>query len=123
MNKVKKYKHNNNMKTKYKINKNELILDITFLYEVKKNLKKLKNIYEFLNFFLEKEKIKFKGNRIKIFIDGIFIGEFNLTNFYLNKLNFKSNSFINETNSYFIPSMLIEISPNKYYKTKKIINA
>jgi len=109
------------MKTKYKINENELVLDITFLYDVQNNFKKLKNIYNYLNFLLENE-VDFYGNKIIIYVNGILIGTFYLTNFYLKKLNFNSNNLLNENNSYFIPAMMMEINPNRYYKSKKIIN-
>ena len=121
MNKNKKDKQNSYMKTKYKINKNELVLDITFLYEVKNSFKKLKNIYNYLNYLLENE-IEFQGNKIIIYVNGILIGTFYLTSFYLRKINFKNNNLLNENNSYFVPAMLTEISTHKYYKSKKIIN-
>jgi len=121
MNKNKKNKQNSYMKTKYKINKNELVLDITFLYEVKNSFKKLKNIYNYLNYLLENE-IEFQGNKIIIYVNGILIGTFYLTSFYLRKINFKNNNLLSENNSYFVPSILTEINPHKYYKLKKIIN-
>lgn len=121
MNKNKKDKQNSYMKTKYKINKNELVLDITFLYEVKNSFKKLKNIYNYLNYLLENE-IEFQGNKIIIYVNGILIGTFYLASFYLRKINFKNNNLLNENNSYFVPAMLTEINPHKYYKSKKIIN-
>ena len=36
--------HNNNMRTKYKINENELVINIDFLYDVLEKTKNIKKI-------------------------------------------------------------------------------
>lgn len=110
------------MITKYKINKDELVININFLYEVKDKPNSFKKLIKLINQIIEKENIKFYGNKIIIYIDGIFIGEIYLTNYYLNKINLNSNKEINETNSYFNQAMVLEINPNGYRKTKKVLN-
>ena len=111
------------MITKYKINKDELLINIKFLYKIKdmpKNLKKLRNL---INLIITKENINFNGNKIIIYINGIFIGEIYLTKFYLEKFDYKnSRKKLDETNSYFNPAMVLEIVPkNKKLKTKKVL--
>ena len=110
------------MITKYKINKDELVINIDFLYEVEENPKSLKIIYKYINSIIRKENIKFLGKKIIIYIDGIYIGELYLSNFYLDKkLNYLKNE-INETNSYFSYAMVLEINPDKKrIKTKKVL--
>lgn len=110
------------MITKYKINKDELVINIDFLYEVEENPKSLKNIYKYVNLIIQKENIKFLGKKIIIYIDSIYIGELYLSNFYLDKkLNYLKNE-INETNSYFNYAMVLEINPKKkIIKTKKVL--
>lgn len=111
------------MITKYKVNKEELIININFLYKVKENNSFVKNMYQYTNYILQSEKIHFLGKKIIIYIDGILIGTFYLTNFYLKKLkHFLKNIEINERNSYFVPSMVLEINPNgKKVKTQKVL--
>ena len=110
------------MITKYKINKDELVINIDFLYEVEENPKSLKNIYKYVNLIIQKENIKFLGKKIIIYIDCIYVGELYLSNFYLDKkLNYLKNE-INETNSYFNYAMVLEINPKKkIIKTKKVL--
>lgn len=110
------------MITKYKINKDELVININFLYEVKDKPKSFKKLTKLINQIIEKENIKFNGNKIIIYLDGIFIGEIYLTNYYLNKINLILDKEINETNSYFNQAMVLEINPNGYRKTKKILS-
>lgn len=111
------------MITKYKIIKDELVINIKFLYEVKEKPRSIKNIYKYINLVIEQENIKFQGNKIIIYLDGIFIGELYLTNFYLEKINYNnSKKVIDETNSFFSPAMVLEINPKKNYtKTKKVL--
>ena len=112
------------MKTKYKINKNELIINIDFLYEILEKPKNLKTIYYYLNKIIKKENIRFVGNKIILYINGILIGTMYLTSFYLKRINFFLNNFeLNEKNSYFLYNNIIEIFPySKKIKTKKILN-
>ena len=111
------------MITKYKINKDKLVININFLYEVKEKPKSFKKLTKLINQIIEKENIKFNGNKIIIYLDGIFIGEIYLTNYYLEKINYNfSKKEINETNSYFNQAMVLEINPNGYRKTKKVLS-
>ena len=111
------------MITKYKINKDELLMNIKFLYEVKEIPKNFKSLRNIINLIIRKENIKFNGNKIIIYINGIFIGEIYLTNFYLEKMNYDyQKKELNETNSYFNPAMILEIKPNpNKKKTKKVL--
>lgn len=111
------------MITKYKINKDELLMNIKFLYEVKEIPKNFKSLRNIINLIIRKENIKFNGNKIIIYINGIFIGEIYLTNFYLEKMNYDFiKKDLNETNCYFIPAMVLEIKPKKNYaRTKKVL--
>ena len=110
------------MITKYKTNKDELVINIKFLYEFKQKQKSFKQLTKLINLIIEKENIKFNGNKIIIYLDGIFVGEIYLTNYYLEKINYNLKKEINETNSYFNQAMVLEINPKKKYtKTKKVL--
>lgn len=109
------------MITKYKINKDELIINIKFLYEIKEKPKSFKKLIKLINQIIEKENIKFNGNKIIIYIDGLYIGDIYLTNYYLEKMNYNLKKEIDETNSYFNQAMILEIKQNGYTKTKKVL--
>lgn len=110
------------MKTKYKINENELVINIDFLYDVLEKIKNIKTIYYYVNKIIKKEKIKFYGKKIILYINGLLVGTIYLTKYYLQKINFYLNEEINEKNSYFFHAMITEIQPNsKKIKTKKVM--
>ena len=100
------------MKTKYKINKDELVLDINFLYDMGFNQNNDSDIYNYVNKVINENKIKFKGKRILIYINGIFIGTLYTISTYLKKIHLKNNYIFNEYNSYFERYNIIEIIPN-----------
>ena len=100
------------MKTKYKINKDELVLDIKFLYNIDFNQNNDSDIYNYVNKVISNNKIKFKGKRILIYINGIFIGTLYTISTYLKKIHLKNNYILNEYNSYFERYNIIEIIPN-----------
>ena len=100
------------MKTKYKINKDELVLDINFLYNMGFNQNNDSDIYNYVNKVISNNKIKFKGKRILIYINGIFIGTLYTISTYLKKIHLKNNYILNEYNSYFERYNIIEIVPN-----------
>ena len=98
------------MRTKFKINNQELVLDIKFLYDVGFSEKKTSDIYKFVNRAFFQKNIKFNGKKIIVYIDGILIGTIYLTNYYLKKyFRFKRTNLINEKNSYYVPSLVVEI--------------
>ena len=98
------------MITKYKLDKKELVLNIKFLYDVVFKENDEKSIYKYLNLFLEKEKINFQGKKILIYVNGIFLGTIYLTKYYLKKIKIKNyKTLIDNTNSYFLPSTIVEI--------------
>lgn len=109
------------MITKYKINKDELLININLLYEFKNKITNSKKIIKLINSIIINNQIKFKGNKIIIYLNGIYIGEIYLTNYYLKKLNnnYLKNE-INNTNSYFNKANIVEIKPNGKYLTKSI---
>ena len=99
------------METKYKINKNELVLDIKFLYDVGFNKNNFEDILKYVNRFLKSQKIKFLGNRIFLYVNGIFLGIIHTTSFYLKKLNLKNNYLeLNSYNSYFEKHNILEVN-------------
>ena len=100
------------MKTKYKINKDELVLDINFLYDMGFNQNNDSDIYNYVNKVINENKIKFKGKRILIYINGIFIGTLYTISTYLKKIHVKNNYILNEYNSYFERYDILEIIPN-----------
>ncbi len=111
------------MKAKYKINKDNLIITFNFFYDCINNPNNIKNIKNYINFIIKKENIKFNGNKITIYINGILIGVFYLTNYYLNRLNLsKKTNILTNNNSYFYEAKLLEISPKGYTKSKKVLS-
>ena len=100
------------MKTKYKINKDELVIDINFLYDMGFNQNNDSDIYNYVNKVINENKIKFKGKRILIYINGIFIGTLYTISTYLKKIHVKNNYILNEYNSYFERYDILEIIPN-----------
>ncbi len=102
------------MKTNYKINKNDLILDIKFLYDVGFNKNNDDDVIEYVNKFFKRNKIRFQGNRILVYVNGILLGYLHLTNYYLKKLKFK-NSYLkfSKLNTYFERLDIIEIEYQK----------
>ena len=108
------------MITKYKINKDELIINIDFLYDVKNKLNSKQNIIKYINLILKKEKIKFKGKKITIYQNGILIGTIYLTTFYLKKIKFKlKEKEITEKNCYFYPATIFELNQKSKKMPKK----
>ena len=124
MNNLKYNYHNKNMKIKYKINENELLINIKFLYNIIDKPYNFKKIINCINLILNENKINFKGNKIIIYINGILIGKIYLTNFYLKKIKFNNiNQLLNDKNCFFQEVKVVEIKPqNKYIKTKKILS-
>ncbi len=99
------------MKTKYKINKNELILDINFLYDVGFDKNNDLDILKYINRFLNNQHIKFRGNRIILYVNGIFIGILYTTCYYLNRMHLKTNCLeLNQYNSYFERQDILEFN-------------
>ena len=122
MNNIYIFLQNINMKTKYKLNNDELVVNFYFLYPFKDTQNKVKNIRKYINILILDENINFKGNKIVIYINGLLIGTFYLTNYYLKKLNYSlKNSFITEYNSYFYNNSIIEINNKNKIKFKKIL--
>ena len=110
------------MKTNYKINENELIVNIDFLYDVKDYQNKVSNIRKYINKLLVNNNIKFKGNKIIVYQNGILIGTFYLTNYYLRKLNYMiKDKYLSNNNSYFFENNYVEISPKNKIRTRKIL--
>ena len=112
------------MITKYKINKDELIINIDFLYDIKNKLNSKQNIIKYINLIFKKEKIKFKSKKITIYQNGILIGIIYLTTFYLKKIKFKlKEKEITEKNCYFYPTIILELNQkNKKINTKKVFS-
>ena len=99
------------MVTKLKMNKNELKIDIRFLYNILFDENNLEHIYKYVNQVLEKEKIKFKGKNIFLYVNGIFLGTFYLTDYYFKKTIFNTKiTTLTKGNSYYFPSKVLEIS-------------
>lgn len=122
MNKIFNLLHDKNMKTKYYINKNELTINLDFFYEFIDNHNKISNIKKYINYILKNNNIKFKGKKITVYKNGIMIGIFYLTNYYLNKkLNF-DNNFLTDKNSFFDEYNYVEINNNQITKSKKILS-
>ena len=111
------------MKTKFKINENELIINFDFSYDMYDNQNNVSSIRKYINKILINNNINFRGNKIIVFKDGILIGTFYLTNYYLNKLNYhKKNNYLSCTNSYFNNNNYIEISLNNITKNNNVLN-
>ncbi|MBQ8892210.1 MAG: hypothetical protein IJ068_05085 [Bacilli bacterium] len=109
------------MKTKYNINENELIISLDFFYDIYNNQNKISSIRKYINKIILDNNIKFNGNKIVIYKDGMLIGTFYLTSYYLNKLKINNKEkILTINNSYFYENKYIEIN-NKNIKTKKIL--
>ena len=102
------------MKTNYKINKDDLILNIKFLYDVGFNKDSDDDIIKYVNKVFKRNKIKFNGKRILVYINGILLGYLYLTNYYLKKLKFK-NTYLefSKFNTYFERLEIMEIEYQK----------
>jgi len=110
------------METNYKINENELVVSINFLYNVLDYQNKVSSIRKYINKLLVNNNIKFKGNKIIVYQNGILIGTFYLTNYYLKKLNYMiKNRYLSNNNSYFLENNYVEISPKSKIRTRKIL--
>ena len=90
------------MKTKYIINKNTIIIDLNYLKELNESY-----IRNNINIFLVNNNIKFKGDKIIIYKNGLYIGTFYINNKYLKHIN-KYNC-LTSNNSYFEESKIINI--------------
>jgi len=122
MNKVNKIKHYISMKPKYNINNNQLVINLDCIYDIYNNQNKVKSIRKYVNNLLISNNIKFLGNKITIYKDGLLIGTFYLTNYYLNKINLSvKNNYLTTKNSYFEEKKYIEININNKIKKKKIL--
>ena len=97
------------MKTKYIINKNELVINIDFLYDIGFKDNNVDSIYKFVNKITKEEKIKIHGKKILIYVNGIFFGTIYLSSYYLKKFLKKKQSILTNINSYFIPSLILEL--------------
>ena len=110
------------MKTKYIINKNEMIVSLECLYELQDSPININNIRKYINKLIERKKIFFNGNKIIVYKDNLLIGTFYLTNYYLNLFKHnKKNIFLTEENSYFYETTITEMSPKKKTKIKKVL--
>ena len=111
MNNIFLFLQNNNMKTKYKVNNNELVVNFDFLYKFKDNQNKIKNLRKYINKLIIDNNIKQNINKIIVYKNGLLIGVFYLTNYYLKKLNYyPKNNLFSAKNSYFYKINTIEIS-------------
>ena len=94
------------MKIKYNYNQNEMIINFETMYDT--------NIYIFKNYvnlILKKDKKKFLGQKILIYLNNILIIIFYLTNNYLKKMNYYINDYyLNSKNSFFYSISPIEIN-------------
>ena len=88
------------MKTKYLINKNTIIIDLNYLKELNESY-----IRNNINIFLVNKNIKFKGDEVIIYKNGLYIGKFYITNKYLKS---KYNC-LTSNNSYFEEAKIIDI--------------
>ena len=102
------------METNYKINKNALIISLELLYNVNDYNDTISDIRKIINKFLMHNNIKFTGNKIIVYKNGILIGTFYLTNFYLKKLKYISKDrYLTKYNSYFYPNNYLELNFKK----------
>ncbi|MBR3661044.1 MAG: hypothetical protein IKN63_03970 [Bacilli bacterium] len=105
------------MKTNYRINGNELIVNIDFLYNIKDYYNEVSDTRKYINKLLVNNNIKFYGNKIIIYQNGILIGIFYLTNYYLRKLNYIiKDKYLSNNNSYFFENSYVEIYPKNKLK-------
>lgn len=103
------------MITNYKINKNEIVINFNL-----KNFKSIKSFYTPINELINNKKIKFYGNKIIIYLNGIYFGDFYISKFYLKKLYIGNHlTKIDSSNSYFIFNKILEIN-NNIFRYKNI---
>ena len=96
------------MITNYKINKNEIIINFNL-----KNFKSFKSFYLPITNLLNKNKIKFYGNKIINYLNGIYLGNFYISKFYLKKLYIGNHlTKLDSSNSYFVFNKILEINNN-----------
>lgn len=111
------------MKTKYIINKTEMIVSLDLSYELESKPVNLINIRKYINKIIQDNNINFIGNKIIVYKNGLLIGTFYLTNYYLNKIvNNKKNNLLTDKNSYFYETTYTEMLPKKKVKTKKLLS-
>ncbi len=103
------------MITNYKINKNEIVINFNL-----KNFKSIKSFYTPINELINNKKIKFYGNKIIIYLNGIYFGDFYISKFYLKKLYIGNHlTKIDSSNSYFVFNKILEIN-NNIFRYKNI---
>ena len=103
------------MITNYKINKNEIVINFTL-----KKFKSIKSFYTPINELINNKKIKFYGNKIIIYLNGIYFGDFYISKFYLKKLYIGNHlTKIDNSNSYFVFNKILEIN-NNIFRYKNI---
>lgn len=103
------------MITNYKINKNEIVINFTL-----KKFKSIKSFYTPINELINNKKIKFYGNKIIIYLNGIYFGDFYISKFYLKKLYIDNHlTKIDSSNSYFVFNKILEIN-NNIFRYKNI---
>ena len=96
------------MITNYKINKNEMIINFKL-----KNFKSFKSFYLPITELLNKNKVKFYGNKIIIYLNGIYLGNFYISKFYLKKLYIGNHlTKLDSSNNYFVFNKILEINNN-----------
>ena len=96
------------MRTNYIIDNDKLVINLNFLYDIEFN-NNLNDIYKYINNIIEKYKISFFGRKILLYVNGIFLGTLYLTNYYLKDYFKIKKKLIDDTNSYFIPSLILEL--------------
>ena len=112
------------MKTKYNINKNELVVNLDFLYDLIDWENNIDYIRKYINKLINYYNINFNGNKIIIYKDRIYLGTFYLCDYYLKKFNIKNlnnNCYLTDENSYFYESQYLEINKEQKVKTKKVL--
>ena len=110
------------MKTKYNINKNELVVNLDFLYDTYDNQNEVQSIRKYINKLILDNNINEDIKRIIVYKDGLLIGTFYLTNYYLRKLNYLGkDNFLTSDNSYFYENKYIELNHKNNIKTKKVL--
>ena len=103
------------MITNYKINKNEIVINFNL-----KNFKSIKSFYTPINELINNKKIKFYGNKIIIYLNGIYFGDFYISKFYLKKLYIGNHlTKLDSSNSYFVFNKILEIN-NNIFRYKNI---
>ena len=108
------------MKTKYLISNNKLIISFKTLYNLIDLPDNISNLRKYVNQILINNNIHFLGNKITIYVNGILVGNFYLTNYYLKKLITKKNYLLTPINSFFQKCKYIEINDSSI-KFKSIL--